>query len=325
MKNNKGGLPVHQTLAFVQGTRNTNDAASYLVTEKQIGDSEAIIDVLGGVIYDLSQLATAVRQLDFPLYVGEVDNVLVDARRWRKSNDTISNKEPLDNLVIRGALEYYWNTDLGEFAGTVFDTSAVFGYWMADAIGGRFNMSEINKTHLKVYWTFYYWAMFKDREDLADLTKDTLQGMITRIGNRLFGLGSSISERIAENDACLDLITAIRSGTEVRLINAACEAMPKLFDTPIFKEFDYSSLIQLTVDKGWIGNDARILTAAMLEHPPTLMFMTMRSLERGNYSRARIYTAVMEAKNQRINVSNIGKLVVQLRSDLSEKSKDNSF
>lgn len=276
----------YNTIGARPYAQNINKNEETLLSLKNV---PTILKPIGEKIYGLTNQADeSIPQWDHPFYSAKGDCIFIDIRPFQNRYGEIVKEHDYQAFLSRAALEQLWVKERPEFESIAGDLSVVFATWMGNLFRSRFSVSEADVAKIKVVAASYYLLLHFDNEAISSMDIGMRESLAAKLALRTLRIPTQLVEMVTESTEFKMLLDMPSLAGLVVTINS-------VIDTPL-GGLDHNGLILQSVNGTWMGRGDKILSAAMLEHPPTLAWMIERFDSLGIYRRTGMGSAIDSAK-----------------------------
>lgn len=233
------------------------------------------------------------------------DKVYIDVRPFLNKNGDVKNTMEYNALVARALAELEWYVNPAAYEAIMTPLSAVAGEWVATGISTRYDLPELDRVAVKITTVYYYvWSILKaiddniKREEVVDVAVKTL--------TRKMAIPASVVVPVLESEA----IAANWFGGTPNVHTLAL--LIRETTQTVMGDFTGQTLIQLMSMGSWIGDNAPVLSAMCLEHPPTLAVLVSRTVDFRMYQNKTRIGRAGNALSRAVNLDTVVSFVARI-------------
>lgn len=262
-----------------------------------------------------SQNATEVPEWHHPITIeyNKRHYTLVDARPFMNQHGEIRNGMEFRNLQKRAVLSNVWHVQPEDFDSLDSVLPIVFAKWVTSAIQMRHGIDLRDQQITEIVMAAYYQTLMRDANRLS---KESAYVRVSRFIGEKMRLRNPLVEGLLADETFKEFVDglnyAVLSGAGM---SHALKYTGKLIQSQDIEVTHSELLIQL-VGRSWSGLHAQEIAAIAMEHPPTLAYMVLNTIESSFYRKTRLGSAVKTARQLGVNANEVSRVFGQMEKEL---------
>ena len=264
--------------------------------------SDVIVPTEHENILTIDHLDDTIVQWNFPIIIDE--KAYIDTRPFKNKSGVVNNRAEYNASIQRAVLEMEWCENLSNWEAITPQIAAIYGTWLANTIAIRYNRSSSDSLLMRVGFTLLYIcnSLPFDEAVSRKLASGDLNATLMKQASRYTDVPSNFisdmffsEENTEEGEMTfMEAISVVGPNAyQMRMDRALAWLMEKMESR--VDGFNASTLLNLVVHSGWVGNLSGELISTSLYHPPIFTSLILRSLEFSYYKRTGIGMAIRES------------------------------
>lgn len=259
--------------------------------------------------------ATEVPQWNHPITISynKRNYVLIDARPFMNRTGDIGNGMEFRNLARRAVLAYTWSDTPEDFDSLDGVLPIVFAKWVTSAIQMRHGIDARDQQITEIMMAAYYQTLMRDE---SRLQSESAYGRVSKFISEKMRLRSPLVAGLLEDET----FKAFVNGLNYETLSGNGIAHTLLYVGKIIQSQDikvtHSELLIQLVGRSWSGLHAQEIAAIAMEHPPTLAYMVLATIESSFYRKTRLGMAVKVARQLGVNANDVARVYGQMEKSL---------
>lgn len=249
--------------------------------------------------------ADSVPQFEHPILLEDKGSktIVIDVRQFGKIDRlngqySVRNQMDYDTILLRGKLDYIWNTEQASLLREVSPLpAAVFASWLSETISRKYYLDPEEQLRLTVLAGYYYQCLFTNESEFDERERNRTAAAVARTVN-------------INAEMVFDVIGEM---PVLQNIDAFCEQAAKVTGSVRLDEMNAGLLIS-AVGGTWFGHNRIENVAVALEHPPTWLALLAACYQSRTYKNTQI-AKIAESKNRQNAGSQYLRSVLKMTED----------